>query len=460
MSEINQIHLEYPIFEKLYLWENFDCKKLYKKFILIGDYCDLKFEKNKKDYNMKIINVHSAYKHSFEAYITQLHNYIKMMEITDQNNYLFKIEAFSIKETTFYIIQKRHDQPIKQMEELQAYVVLRALVQFYNQIGQQQLNELFDMFYTFGVIGPSLETVFYYYNSSAKKKLNRSKIKLDLLQFKEIDNKIDSYEKTKKKNDEDFYFDINLKKTKENPSEKIHMRELGDLMLTLLNSENIITPGLCTRTLLNRIKNDKTCIWEKIFLHPIFCQNKTITPDLEYWKIQKNDRNYMRDEERKVNSVINLNKKSKKDYDLHRMSEESPLNKTSKIHHPLEEKKEKLTNSSSKIRGVSANIPYNRSMREDLEDLEKILKKYKDKYRKEFDKLEVYIIVAMGQCSEIKKNHLNFSPHYKEIFEDYKKNKIRYNREALEKLLNECSFFEEDLEKKNFINLLSNLKVF
>ena len=450
MSKPIKIQLEWPSFQKLYLGENFDESKYNKKSIFIGTYYEIKLQKNSKDYNLKIINVQQSHIDSFKAYLFQLYDYMDLMEMTRQNSYLFKIEAFSIHETTFYIVQKRHDQPIKKMEELQAFVVLRALVQFYNQICQQQLKKLFDMFNELRVVGPSVETVFYYYNSSKqKKKLNRSKIKLDLLKFKEINE--------------------NIKKNKEeNFLERIHMRELADLMVKLLESENMRAPGICTRTLLNRIFNDKVCVWEKIFLHPIFCQDKTITPDYGYWKINENDRNYMRDEERKANTVDYLHKKSKKDFD-HPGIEEN-VTKTVKQNYGLrrdEEEKGKRI-SPSKMRNHSANPPYKPS-EDDLKYLKHVLNIYKDNYTKlinektkssEFNEFEEYIIVAIAQYSELTKKNVQLLDHpsYKATIEFSKKNKKKYKKLALEELLAGFSFLQ-DKEKHKIINLLSNLKV-
>ena len=163
------------------------------------------------------------------------------------------------------------------MEELKALMVLRGLTKLYKQFSEEP--EIFKLMRDLNIEGPSNETVFYYFSSPPpnKKKLPRTKVKIDLLKFRE----------------KPWTIEISV--------DRLHLNEIGDFINGLIqneNNENGGKLGICSRTIFHRIKNDKKgCDWNKMFANPLICQDKTANPDLKYWRISKLDRKYLCEEE-------------------------------------------------------------------------------------------------------------------------------------------------------------------
>lgn len=265
-------HQDLPTFKKTYFPDGFP--KSEELQTVIGIYQEFTIERNNKLYLFKIIQPEKKYIPTLEKFMVYLLGYLEFN--TKQTNYLFQIEAYVQEKSKFYILQRFHQHRLKPMEELKALMVLRGLSKLYRQFSEEP--EIFKLMRDLNIIGPSIETVFYYFSSPPpnKKKLPRTKVKIDLLKFRE----------------KPWTTEISV--------DRLHLNEIGDFIngLILRGKDNGGKLGICSRTIFHRIeKNQKTCDWNKMFANPLICQDKTANPDLKYWRISKFDKQYLREEE-------------------------------------------------------------------------------------------------------------------------------------------------------------------
>ena len=199
------------------------------------------------------------------------------------------------------------------------------------------------------------------------------------------------------------------------------------------------------------------------FINPIFCQDKTVNPDLSYWKIEKGDRKYLKT---KIKKEVFEEKKK-----------ENSFKNTSKINKILTKNEEILMSSKNVPKG-----PY-----DEWEILKKILKKFKDfeakknldlkkndelkmkkndEYKAEIDTiniLEGWIETTIQNFEEKHDGKYHASkknPHIQSLIADFKKKK---NGRTKKDFLEIAKILKNDVCNDEFeilVNIMEDLGVF
>lgn len=411
-------HQDFPTFKKKYFPDGFPTSK--ELPTAIGVYQESTIEKNNKLYLFKIIQPEKKYIQTLEKFIVFLLGYLEFN--TKQTNYLFQIEAYVQEKSKFYILQRFHQHRLKPMEELKALMVLRGLAKLYRQFSEEP--EIFKLMRELNIAGPSYETVFYYFSSPPpnKKKLPRTKVKIDLLKFRE------------------------KPWTTEIPLDRLHLNEICDFISGLIQNENGGKLGICSRTIFHRIKKDqKECDWNKMFFNPLICQDKTAHPDLDYWRISKHDRKYLC-EENKQEEIRSSNVKSSNVW----------ANKTT-------EKNNIFMNEIRKKPEKTQQKPQNLT---DLDFLNVLLEKYKEKYlnfREEIPEIEVFdgwLEITLDKLEKQNKIQGKTKKNHKgSLISNF--NKIRKSEKEFMKIVQKvtgCIFSNEEI--KRLIDLMHSLNIF
>ena len=393
-------HQDFSTFKKKYFPGGFPTAE--ELPTAIGVYQESTIEIKNKLYLLKIIQPEKKYIETLEKFIVFLLGYLEFN--TKQTNYLFQIEAYVQEKSKFYILQRFHQHRLKPMEELKALMVLRGLAKLYRQFSEEP--EIFKLMRDLNIEGPSYENVFYYFSSPPqnKKKLPRTKVKIDLLKFRE------------------------KPWTTEIPLERLHLNEIGDFIYGLIQKQNDGKLGICSRTIFHRIKkNQKGCDWNKMFANPLICQDKTANPDLEYWRISKFDRKYLSEEEKNYDE-------NKKDSEL--LSE---IRKKPKKPNDIEEK---LQNST------------------DVDFLNLLLEKYKDKYfHVEIKDLDGWLEITLDKLE--KQNNIQViakKEHRVTLIKNF--NKLKKSEKTFLEIVQKanCIFSKEEIKRLN--QIMHSLKIF
>ena len=414
---INNFQQDWPTFKGLYLDKKFRKEGINKQPISIGFYREKEMSINEKKYILKIIEITSeSLIGPFEAYLKDLCDYQNL----DQISYLFRIMAFSFENSCFYIIQKIHNRTIQEnnVKEINALRILRAVVKLYCILSEK--TEIFQILNKFNVMGPCFQTVFFYYSYERRNKLSRGKVKVDFLKFNE-------------------------KPQKNVPYEITHLKEFGLFMKNMLIPGEKI--GICTRTVLNRIMNDKKCTWKRIFENPIFCQDKFMTPNTDYWKIEKSDRLFLKQEEEKKEF------EERKSYKFENHNRISPSKMNSfirEIESPksvIFERKRSKSVSGKLQKHINPEFPL------------KIYRAYKQNFDKnkeeKYDELGGFLFSALQKIKNIKiKNE-----HYSCLIENFKQSTKKKNVDRFTRLAKLFELFTSEKELESFIEILIHLDI-